>query len=333
MNTIEALQLFISVLQFFGLSATRFSAFKFISIHRIIKYYSLLLIAARVCCALMFCHMPPNRKFDLYVDIISTDFTLFCDISALIEAFAKARLEEKFMENCLEIDNILIQHFGIDLKMNELRKSTVKRLLIWICLTGTLSIWLLVRHYNFKYFSYALIGILATFTLTLAFFQIITLTDLIRYRLHVLIRLINQLKYDHQREEIDANDDSQHFDEICILYDLYNRLWKQSNRLNERYKYTMLLSIANNFVRLVGVLYFCFKCWKKPKECGFSSSAIMSCLMNVFRLSMISTAGQNVVDESRKVAYALHRNGFIRSSIKLNSFVRCEYFQLLSAFQ
>lgn len=328
MDAIEALQPLIRVFQLFGLSVAKLSTYKYIPLHRIMKYYSILLIASRMsvyCYILMSFRISANSTLNSFVDQVVINAGHFVEIIILAEAFVKARQEEAFMENLTEIDRILIQNFDINLEMNKLRRSTVERLTIWMCITGTFCLWLIFTHHHTQYFLYALIGTLAIHTSTLTYFQIITWTDLIRYRLRVLNRLIVRLKYDQcERESLDDTliDDSHVFNQLCALYDLYNRLWMQTNRLNERFKFTMVLSIANNFAHLVGLFYYTFLCLIKDEKCGFLSVDIAACMMNAFRLLIINIAGQNMADDSLQIAYALHRNKFSRNSTKLNSFVR-----------
>lgn len=97
----------------------------------------------------------------------------------------------------------------------------------------------------------------------------------------------------------------------------------QSSRLNKRFKFVMVLNIANDFACLVGLLYYIFLCIMKMDTCKFVVADTATCILNLFHLSMISMAGQNMTDEGIQVAYAVHRNKFIRSSTQLKSFV-CE---------
>lgn len=83
------------------------------------------------------------------------------------------------------------------------------------------------------------------------------------------------------------------------------------------------MNIANDFACLVGLLYYIFLCIMKMDTCKFVVADTATCILNLFHLSMISMAGQNMTDEGIQVAYAVHRNKFIRSSTQLKSFV-CE---------
>lgn len=346
MNTIEALHPLTRVFQLFGLSITRCPTIKYIPFHRVIKYYSLLLIAIRssaFCYLVMKSNFGSNCKLDLFVDRIVLNVGHFLGMSISTEAFFKARHEDTLMEKISEIDNILIQNFDVDLKLGELRKSAVKRLRIWICIQGSFCGLLLYAHHHTHYSLHAMGGALTAFTSTFTYLQIITWADLIRYRLHILKRLIDELKYGRRERQsytlIDAsgsNDDIENthvFEQLRLICNLYNRLWLQTNRLNERFKFSMVPNIANNFTHLVGLLYYIITCLGKKGTCEYLACDIVACMMNTFRLTMINMAGQHVADEALQVAYAVHRNKRIRISIKLNSFVCVHFLNCLRFFQ
>lgn len=114
MNAIKALRPVTCVFQLFGLSVIRCSTFKCIPLRRVVRYYFLLLIAIRFS---LFCYIAgnyqiPGSKLSSYVDKFTLFGVHFLEISILIETFFKAHQEEKFMENCLEIDRILMHWFG-----------------------------------------------------------------------------------------------------------------------------------------------------------------------------------------------------------------------------
>lgn len=358
MNTIEALQPFIRVFQLLGMSVTRFSTLKYIPIHRVIKYYSILLILIRsstVWSIVLNYKVSVNSKFNNYIDKIILGCGHFLEISILIEAVVKARQEEMFLKNFLDIDSILMRDFSVDLKLNKLKKSVIKRMIIWMFIVGIACSWIIFTHYNTQYIPHALIWILSMFTSSFTYFQIITWADLIRYRLHIVNRLINELKCEHNekienqlkmdqipqishesnasdRQTIcidqienanqcsNAIDDTQTFDQLSILCDVFNRLWVQTSILNERFKFSMVLNVGNDFAYLVVLLYYIIGCLRNM--CDFLGIDIATSFVYIFHFSMLSIAGQNIADETRQIAYAIHRHKSIRSSTKLSSFVR-----------
>lgn len=342
MTTVVELQPVTRVFQLLGLSVTQFFTPKDHPLHRVIKCYSLLLIATRFA---LFSYILMKYKIPIGSDKIT--FTIYASVffsaylreaSILVEAFTKGHQEVTFMENFTGIDNIFMLHFNIDMKPNELRTSANSRLIIWICFIGIESIYHLRMNYETPYFPHELIVKLSIFTASLTYFQIITWTDLIRYRLRIVNRLINELKCEHNEqlksqksdktehksnEGNDAIDDTHIFDQFCILCDLYNRLWMQTNRLNERFKFSMVLNIGTDFTYLVAQLYYIAMYFRDfgYSSCNFFAANIATCIVNTFHLSMISRIGQNVADEASTVAYSIHRNKFFRSSSQLNSFV------------
>lgn len=340
MDTIEALQPLIRVFQLLGMSIVEFPTFKHIPFHRVIKYYSLLLIASRFsifCYIMTNSHIFANSKLNFTIDRAILSFSHFVEMSTLLEAFVKARQEEMFLGNLREIDDILTHNFNVDLKMNKLRRSAVKRLIIWMCGIGVNCSLILFAHYNEYYFASIIIWMMSIFTESLTYFQIVTWTELIHFRLCIVNKLLNGLN-NGQSEEIErqnidnssirakesagASDDTYVFDKIYVLCDLYNRLWIQTNRLNERFKFSMVLNIAYNFTWLVVLLYYIFMGFEKVEICVFYGTNITACIICTFHLSMLSMAGQNMADEGLQIAYTIHRNKFIRSSTKLNVFVR-----------
>lgn len=344
MNTIEALQPVTSVFQLLGLSVARFSTLKSNPpFHRVIKFYSLLLIAIRItvfCYIEMKFQLDVNSKLNLIITKVIFDSVHFIDISILIEAFVKAHREETFMENFVEIDNILRQHFNINFKMNKLRKSSIQQLFVWLCLIEMYSGFLSFLHYTNQYFPHVMIGNLSFFTVSLTLFQIITWTDLIRYRLRIVNRLMSELKNNHSDQiehsienaagRNNAVDDAQIFGQLSILCDLYKRLWMQTNQLNYRFKFSMVFNIAYYFAYLVTHFYYIFLCVGKIGTCEFIATDISACVVFMIHLSMLCRAGQTVADEALQNAYAIHRNKSIRCSTKLNSFVRLNIFNFSS---
>lgn len=98
MNTIEALRPVLRVFQLFGLSVTQFCTYKYVPFHRVIKYYSLSLIAIRfsmVCYTLIKYELPRNNFIlNSIVDVIMILYAYSRESVILIEAFIKYRQEE-----------------------------------------------------------------------------------------------------------------------------------------------------------------------------------------------------------------------------------------------
>lgn len=335
MNTVEALQPLMRVFQLLGLSVTRIPTFKYVPLHRFIKYYSLLLVASRPSIlgyVLINFKVSANSRLNSFVDRVIIYAGHFLGISIVVEAFVKSRQEEMFLKKIHEIDNNFLRLLNVDLKLNELKKSGVKRLIMWLSAIGTISGWLLYTHYHTRYYRHALIGTLSVFTASLTYFQIITWANLISTRLNIVNQLIKSLEDDYRDDTSSAAienengnssaiDDTFIFDKFRLLCDLCNRLWMQTNILNERFKFSMVLMLANDFIHLVGVLYHMFICLGKNEKCEFFDFDIVVCHLNIFHLTVISRAGQNMANESLQVACAIHRNKFIRCSVKVNSFV------------
>lgn len=225
-------------------------------------------------------------------------------------------------------------------------------MIVWLSAIGIIIGSLLFTHYHTQYYRHALIGTLSILTVSLTYFQIITWANLIQSRLNVVNRLINGLQYNY-REQIawqsfndtsiaaienvaDVSnspvDDTFIFDTFRMFRDLCNRLWMQTNTLNERFKFSMVLIITNDFVHLVGLLYHIFICLAKNEKCEYLDFDILVCILNLFNLTIISRAGQNMANESLQITCALHRNKFIRCTVEVNSFVCSSSFNLFFHF-
>lgn len=338
MSTVEALAPVARVLHLFGLSPVQCSTIKFTPLQRVIKYYFLLLIAIRFS---LYCYMYrkyellETTKLSLFIDKFTLNAIHVLEMSILIEAFVKARQEKKFMEYCLEIDRILMHHFKIDLKSNDLRKSKIQLLIIWICIIVLFCGFNLLIFFDAPYFPHLIKWSISFCTTSLNYFQIIVWVDLIRYRLRIVNRLTSELKYsercmpyvdriDDTNECSNAIDDADILDQLGRLSDLYNRLWIQTNLLNERFKFTIVLNIGYSFTCLVAQLYFTCLDVKLSLSNGFLEIDIVSCIMHTFQLSMLCKASQSMANEALRIARTVHRIKFFTSSVKLSSFV-CKY--------
>lgn len=361
MNAIEALRPVTCVFQIIGLSVGAFCEFKNIPFECVIKCYSILLIVIRFS---SFCYFSIKYKFFVDTDINQMNLAMainvvqicsmhFLEMAILIEAFVKAHQEEKLTRNLLEIDSILINQFNIDLKTSELRRSEIKRLFTWICIFAFISGFYLQILYYTEHFGYSLSYIPSLFTASLTYFQIIIWVDLIRYRLHILNRLIRDqdcqeimkksktdrlkdiplqivVNHDDQsrndKSNYDKNYDEQIFEHFWIFDDLYHRLWIQTDLVNKRYKFSLVLNIGNDFILLVSQLYFVVKGLIKFQSCPFFKMHILESIMHVLHLVILSRAGQHLTDESLQIAYGIHRNKRSRINTKLSSFVRANIY-------
>lgn len=357
MNALEALRPVTCFFQFLGMTVTTCRENKNIPLEFIIKCYSLLVIAIRFSLfffvsinGTLFKSIKKGDPINLAINIALICSTYLLEMSILIEAFIKARQEEKFMKNLLEIDRILMHHFDIDLKMSELKRSAIKQLLIWISIIGLFSGFLLIKHYNTAFFIYSLNSIPSYFSASLLYFQIISWSDLIRYRLYIVNRLI---RHQHKtieksnkivqkssdtplqmanRDSIENSDcgidcDEEKLKSFYKFSDLYNRLWIQTNLINERFKFSVVLTIGNDFILLVSQIFFVVICIKKFLFDRFFKVHILVIIIKSFHLIMLCRAGQNVTDEAFQIAYGIHRYKHDRHNTRLCSFVRVNYFQ------
>lgn len=365
MNTTEALRPVTRAFQLLGLSVTAPCKLKAISSNRIIKCYSVFLIAVRIA---VFIHSVAFGRFLIRtetfvrglsntIDIALMSGMRLLEIIILVEAFVKIRQEKQFMQNFLEIDNIIMHHFSIDLKSRELQVSTMKRLIVWVCTFGTIvAVNLFLAYKNtslFLYYGiYAISFAIASFT----YFQIITWADLIRYRLHIVNRVITKLNNEQNKIMQQKSDDiflnksnglnsnrrtnglnnngnsnnnnadtiyeTNVFNQFGIICDLYDRLWIQTNLVNERFRCAMVLNIGNDFVLLVSNIYFFFDCLRYH-PCSTATTAIFfnSTILNIFHVAMLSRTCHHTSDEAILIAHGIHKNSMVINNKKFSSFV------------
>lgn len=369
MDAIAALQPVTRVFQLFGLSVVSpFQRAKF-STGWIIKVYSLLLTALRIgiivstlLTQVFFVRRRSNKDFES-IDIILVYGVRFLEIANSIEAFFKVDQEKQLIKNFMEIDKILMNRFNIDLKSSELKSSALKRLLIWFCtFASTLggSLVLILIQNGKQEFLFYLTYMQPFWTVSLTYFQIIIWADLIRYRLHIVNRLICDLNnYDQneidktkrkpmipQQQRLCISDlfesefghfytayDARLFYRIRKFCDLHRRLWIQTNLVNERFKCSMVLNIGNELIALVSNLYFTFICL--TRDCLTTSTAayFMTSIIHILHVSMLSRTCHHATNEASNIAYGLHNNKCISSNARLGPFVCIPGIILPQSFQ
>lgn len=357
MDAIEALQPVTNVLKIFGLSIVPSFQRKKFSFAWHIKCYSLLLTTFRTCIfvlALLTQMFYVRCRFrDMYatIDIILLCGVRLIEITNATEAFLKVRHEKQLIRNFIEIDNILMNRFNIQLKSNELRLSAIKRLIVWFCAIGFTLGGDLVLSQNKSYMFFFYLTYIPPFvTASLSYFQIIIWADLIRYRLHVVNRLLHDLNHSNHNEIIgsifklngisqslcisdlfgslnghfDSAYDARIFDHISIICNLYRRLWIQTNLVNERFKCSMVLNIGNDFVSLVSNLYFTIMCLKDHQSCTLTVAAVyfMNSIIHIFHVTMLSKTCHHATNEASNIAYGIHDNKHVSKNKRLSSFVR-----------
>lgn len=367
MNTAEALRPINRAFQLFGLSVTPPCKLKNISSNWVIKCYSFLCIALRIT---SFFYSVGAKQFFKRADALVCGFSPTVDVASmcgirlleitiLIEAFVKIRHEKQLMRNFLEIDNIFVHHFNVDLKPNELRRSIIKRFIIWASTFGVIVAGILfLAHTRISLLLYYSMHTISFTTASFTYFQIITWTDLIRYRLRIINRLINNINNEyhkilHQKYEeiivyksngkhfdrkangvrstVDSIYESKIFDQFGIICDVYDRLWTQTRLVNERFKYSMVFNIGNDFVLLVSNIYFTFECLRHH-PCSFATVFIgfLSTILNIFHISMLCRTCHHTAHEAKLIAHGIHKNSMVISNKRFNSFVSVLKFPLFS---
>lgn len=164
-------------------------------------------------------------------------------------------------------------------------------------------------------------------------------TALVRYRLRILNGLISSMnteqfeQIEHQASHNNTNSssitaefDANTFGQIDIIHDLYNRMWIQTNLINVRFKYSMVLHIGSDFGFLVANTYFSFLCSIKYSLCHSFPMNVVGIIVSIFHVLSLCVAGQNMTNEASQIAYGIHRNRHARRDMASSSFVRVEHF-------
>lgn len=356
MDAIEALQPVNHVFHLFGLSVMPSIRAKF-PYGCLLKCYCFLLNAGRIgifastLITQLFFVRSGSHKMYKTIDIILVCGIRLLEIINSTEGFFKGHQEKELMKNFLEIDKILMHRFNVDLRSHELRPSAIKRLIIWLCtIAFTLGGNLLLTHFCGKHdmFFFYLTYVPPLFTTSLTYFQIIIWADLIRYRLHVVNRLIGDLNHGHIEVDqtirklkgisrqlcisdlfgsanghFDTPYDAHIFERIRIICDLHRRLWIQTNLVNERFKCSMVLNIGNEFVSLVSNLYFTFMFLKDQQSFSPTMAAVyfLNSIVHIFHISMLSRTCHHASNEAANIAYGIHNNKYVSKNMRLSSFV------------
>lgn len=348
MNTIQAILPLIRVFQCFCLSPVSvFENFQF-SVSFIFKIYSILQITIRLS---IFVHGVITNKLFIrkneYQIVAVIDTVLICgvrllEIIILTEAFLKRYMDIKFMENIQQIDDILKNRLHIAINCRNLYRNSLIAITIWIGTFVFIAATIAYLSYG-TYFYFCLIYLPPFFVSSLTYFQIIIWINLIQNRFKMLRCFLNDLKYTNDTEtdymmirpfqtllandfynrKMNLNSDANIFSGFVIARDLYNRLWDQTNLVNERFQWSMVINIGNDFVSLLSNFYWMLICMLNYSICRDIS--IVGCffwsLINILHIFTLCRMCNRTVNEAAGIAYAIHSIKCVINSTRLSSFV------------
>lgn len=359
MSAIEAIRPIIRVFQLFALSTVPVpvpvkSKHKRISLDEYFKIYSLLNIVFRVIIFLYasianhFFIRQTEYKIIAAIDTVLISGIRLVEISILVEAFLGRANEKRFIKNLIEIDEILRIRFNIDMKYGDLRRSAFKLSIIWICIfVFAQGIILYLAYGSSAYFYFCLTYLPPFLTSSISYFQIITWTNLIRYRFCVLNRLINDMARDSHCDQVNwipmkgfrnmfVNEvagktyknynpmyEAHLFDHFVTIRSIYHRLWNQTDVINRRFRCSMVVNIGNDFVSLLSNFYWMFMCMLRPNvtlNISVVGSFLWS-LINIFHISMLCKICHNTAKQASQIAHVTHCIQHVTLNSKLSSFV------------
>lgn len=294
--------------------------------------------------------------------IATIDTLLICgvrllEILILLEAFVKRYHEVRFLESLLQIDAILRNCLHIDLKYKKLQRDGLIKSFIWIGIFLAIEVTIIGLWSKDTTRLYFCLTYLIPFLISsLTYYQIIIYVDLVQHRFKVLKRIISEMDANQQptnREtgltpvepnyctrkvsnnlfcndfsgKMHVNFDSafeEHiFERFAIIRDVYFRLWEETTLINERFQWSMVMNIGNDFLSLLSNFYWLFMCMFHNTICEDMSitGVFMWSIINVLHIFMLSRACHNTACIAASVAYATHHINFVGNSAKLSAFV------------
>lgn len=364
MNPIQSILPLIRVFQFFCLSPVsvlsnfRFCASFFFKVCSVLQ----IIVRATIFLSTILSDELFIRKNE-YQIVATIDTVLICvvrllEITILIEALIKRKLEIKFMENLQQIDEIIKNRLHVDSDYGALYRYCVLSISIWIGIfllaEGTL---IYLSYKNSNYFYFCLTYLPPFFVSSLTYFQIIIWVNLIKYRFKILKRFIDGMERETKTErehscgtgtnsiifvkplhslfhrggdfdrKLHSNLNSIHdaylFDRFIIVRDLYQRLWDQTNLVNERFRWSMVVNIGNDFISLLSNFYWMIICLLDYSICRNMSVAgcFLWSFINISHIFALCRMCHHTVDQAAAIANTIHHVKFVANSPKLSSFV------------
>lgn len=359
MNLFQAILPSIRLFQFFCLCPVSvISEFQF-STRAFFLTYSVLQLIVRICIffyGIFAKHLFPQNEYQLVAVI---DTVLICgvrllEIIILLEALMKRKLDKTLIENFEIIDKMMKERLKIDMDFQHFYRKNLIYLICWIGIFLSISatiIYLSVGDLNYVYFR--LTYFVPFFLSSLAYYQINLWINLIQRHFRILKTFISHLECDTTKHPtkmansletfqstlatdyhriINLNSNLSYNSAILIKHfiivrDLYNRLWIQTNLVNERFRWSTILMIGNDFISLLSNFYWMLICMLHYSMCRDMSitACFLWSLLNILHIFLLCGTCHKTVDEANGIAYAIHRITRVIYLPKLSSLVNIKY--------
>lgn len=125
-------------------------------------------------------------------------------------------------------------------------------------------------------------------------------------------------------ENINAIHDTYSFDRLIIARNLYHRLWNESNLINERFRYSMICNIGNDFVSILSNFYWIFMSLLRNNL--LRNVSVFGCIswsfISIFHILTLFKTCHNTAEQASKIVHVIRRLKHATNQSKLSSFVR-----------
>lgn len=249
-----------------------------------------------------------------YLDIASLTIIRVISIITAVESFVNRRMQPEMFQKFHEVDQILIRIFGVDLRYDELRRSTHCNILRWaalfisvVTIIYTLASFMEEQEFRslFLFYSFPLS------VSVLNFVKYITFVKLVKYRYKLANRLLTQVSQ-FQLKKLNGkvlrcrDQDLNLLKKLKVLLDVYDRLWDVTQLINDQSQWSLLVNIVN-FLLIVTANFYWSYLWTTMKSVNMTLN--MGCcnfwtILMVAPITILARQCQNTVHEVIKSAKA-----------------------------
>lgn len=331
-------------------------------------WYSLVGIIVRIAmlvgviCIEHFLTRENQTQITSIIDTVLICFVRLLEIVIIVESLLKRFKQIQFLHYCGFVDETITEKLLIDVHYHRLRQSTIRSAAIWFVAffaAQGIIIWMSTVETS-NYVVFCSLYAQSFFASSLNYFQMIFYVKLLRFRIHVVNRTLEDLCNDQRMcvmtrkynfkvarvaHRVDAIDDRQletvNADEnyilgkLVILRALYQQLWEQSIRINRLFQWSLPLNIGNDFFSLLSNCYWVFLFLLKSEKSTEITMSTIRCLtwaiLNIVHIFMLSKQCHQTSDAAAQIPISLHkiRNFTTSSNTKFNAFIEHFSLQLL----
>ena len=256
------------------------------------------------------------------VGIITLASLRFIGLIFLMEAFVKRAKHIQILNKLIAIDAIFLNQLNVPIRYNIEKRQTVGFMLTVVSLVLMIivpSAIIVFSGQNEMPLEFWIACQPAFLWSTISYVQTIIYVKLVQFRFSLLNKQLNRLI------ALNANGDTiQHFldkelminrriqlddvEKLMILRRIYHQLWEVSNLINECFKWSLPVNIANDFLSLVTNLYWIFL-WiidASNTRAAYAVTKILWTIVNCMNVCLLAHNCHSAVLESDATAYILH---------------------------